>query len=91
MLDVAPENVRVKERLHPGRIFMVDTRQGRIIDDAELKDEFANEHPYDEWLKSNMVAIENLPSAEANAWVPTRIPCYCGNRPSVIPMKISDS
>ena len=61
VLDVAPENVRVKERLHPGRIFMVDTRQGRIIDDAELKDEFASEHPYQEWLQSNMVSIENLP------------------------------
>ena len=61
VLDIAPENVLVKERLHPGRIFMVDTKQGRIIDDAELKEAFASEHPYDEWLKSNMVSIENLP------------------------------
>ena len=38
VLDIAPENVAIKERLHPGRIFMVDTKQGRIIDDAELKE-----------------------------------------------------
>ncbi|MBT7950768.1 MAG: glutamate synthase large subunit [Gammaproteobacteria bacterium] len=61
VLDIAPENVLVKERLHPGRIFMVDTKQGRIIDDAELKETFAREHPYGEWLKKNMVPIENLP------------------------------
>jgi len=61
VLDIAPENVLVKERLHPGRIFMVDTKQGRIIDDTELKETFAREHPYGEWLKNNMVAIENLP------------------------------
>ncbi len=61
VLEVAPENILVKERLHPGRIFMVDTKQGRIIEDAELKDAFAREHPYGEWLQSNMVSIENLP------------------------------
>ena len=37
VLDIPPENVLIKERLHPGRIFLVDTREGRIIDDAELK------------------------------------------------------
>jgi glutamine phosphoribosylpyrophosphate amidotransferase len=37
VLDVAPEDVVMKERLHPGRIFLVDTRQGRIIDDEEIK------------------------------------------------------
>ncbi|MCH7695805.1 MAG: glutamate synthase subunit alpha, partial [Proteobacteria bacterium] len=61
VLDIAPENVKIKERLHPGRIFMVDTRQGRIIDDAELKKEFATEHPYGEWLKQNLISVEKLP------------------------------
>jgi len=62
VLEIPPENVLIKERLHPGRIFMVDTRQGRIIDDAELKKEFATQHPYAEWLKRNLVPLENLPS-----------------------------
>ncbi len=62
VLDIAPENVLIKDRLHPGRIFMVDTKQGRIIDDEEIKKEFVEEHPYAEWLKENLVAIENLPN-----------------------------
>lgn len=61
VLDVAPENVLIKERLHPGRIFMVDTREGRIIDDEEIKNEFINENPYGEWLKENMMPIGKLP------------------------------
>lgn len=62
VLEILPENVLIKERLHPGRIFMVDTRQGRIIDDAELKKEFALQYPYAEWLKRNLIPLENLPS-----------------------------
>ena len=64
VLDVAPENVLLKERLHPGRIFLVDTRQGRIIDDAELKKTFAEEHPYGEWLQQNLISLEQLPTPE---------------------------
>ena len=62
VLDVSPENVLVKERLHPGRIFLVDTRQGRIIDDAELKNTYVRQHPYTEWLKQNLIPIEKLPN-----------------------------
>ena len=62
VLDIDPENVKVKERLHPGRIFLVDTKQGRIIDDSEIKEQFANEHPYGDWLKENLIPIGNLPS-----------------------------
>jgi glutamate synthase (ferredoxin) len=64
VLDVAPENVLVKERLHPGRIFLVDTAQGRIIDDEEIKGELAAEHPYQEWLDRFQVPIDALPAAE---------------------------
>ncbi|MEE9161001.1 MAG: glutamate synthase central domain-containing protein, partial [Gammaproteobacteria bacterium] len=60
VLEVAPENVKIKGRLHPGRIFLVDTKQGRIIDDAELKKQFATEHPYGEWLKQNLMPVEKL-------------------------------
>ena len=44
VLDIPPEDIVVKERLHPGRMFLVDTVQGRIIADDEIKDELAREH-----------------------------------------------
>jgi glutamate synthase (ferredoxin) len=62
VLDIPPEDVLIKERLHPGRIFLVDTSQGRIIDDAELKHAFATEHPYQEWLRQNLVPLEEFPA-----------------------------
>ena len=65
VLDVAPEDVLVKERLHPGRIFLVDTSKGRIVDDEELKRELAAEHPYREWLDAHLVDIDDLPPARA--------------------------
>ncbi|MEK7207733.1 MAG: glutamate synthase large subunit, partial [Pseudomonadota bacterium] len=61
VLDIPPENVLIKERLHPGRIFLVDTAQGRIIDDAELKQKYATAHPYKEWLQQNLMPLETLP------------------------------
>ena len=64
VLDVLPENVLLKERLHPGRIFLVYTKQGRIIDDAELKKACVSEHPYAQWLSQNLVPIEKLPDSK---------------------------
>jgi glutamate synthase (ferredoxin) len=61
VLDIPPERVLLKERLHPGRIFLVDTAQGRIIDDSELKHAFAIQHPYGEWLKTYLRPLESLP------------------------------
>ena len=55
VLDIPPENILVKERLHPGRIFLVDTGQGRIIDDEEIKRELAAQHPYAQWLRQHQV------------------------------------
>jgi glutamate synthase (ferredoxin) len=62
VLDIAPENIAYKGRLQPGRMLLADLEQGRIIDDEELKNELARQHPYGQWLKENMVAIEALPS-----------------------------
>ena len=62
VLEIPPENILIKDRLHPGRIFMVDTKQGRIIDDVEIKKQFVEENPYQDWLKNNLVPLENLPS-----------------------------
>jgi len=65
VLDIAPENVLIKERLHPGRIFLVDTSKGRIVDDEEIKRELAAAHPYRAWLDAHLVDIDDLPSARA--------------------------
>ena len=54
VLDIPPEDIAVKERLHPGRIFLVDTAQGRIVSDEEIKRELASAQPYGEWLKANL-------------------------------------
>jgi glutamate synthase (ferredoxin) len=61
VLDIAPENIAYKGRLQPGRMLLADLNEGRIIDDEELKNKLAQEHPYGEWLKQNMVKIEDLP------------------------------
>src|SRR5438105_3491383 len=60
VLDIPPEQIVMKERLHPGRIFLVDTAQGRIIDDDEIKATLAAEHPYADWLRDNLVHLEEL-------------------------------
>ena len=63
VLDIPPENVLVKERLHPGRIFLVDTAQGRIIDDEEIKADLAAEHPYRAWLDTHVTHLRDLADA----------------------------
>ena len=70
VLDIPPENVLLKERLHPGRIFLVDTAQGRIISDQEIKAQLAAERPYARWLADNLVDIEDLPGQAAASPAP---------------------
>jgi glutamate synthase domain-containing protein 2/glutamate synthase domain-containing protein 1/glutamate synthase domain-containing protein 3 len=62
VLDIPPENIVLKERLHPGRIFLVDTARGKIVSDDEIKRELAAQHPYKEWL-SHLIDIEDLDPA----------------------------
>jgi glutamate synthase (NADPH) large chain len=64
VLDVAPEHVVRKGRLQPGRMFLVDTSAGRIVDDDELKGELAGEHPYSDWLHAGLMSLETLPDRE---------------------------
>jgi glutamate synthase (ferredoxin) len=61
VLPVEPERVAVKGRLQPGRMFLVDTEEGRIVADEELKTRFARAHPYQEWLDKNHVLLKDLP------------------------------
>jgi glutamate synthase (ferredoxin) len=61
VLDIPPERVLLKGRLQPGRMFLVDVEQGRIIDDNEIKFQIATEKPYARWLGDNLVTLEDLP------------------------------
>jgi len=60
VLDIPAEKILMKERLHPGKIFLVDTAKGRIVDDEEIKAQLAAEHPYADWLRDNLVHLEEL-------------------------------
>jgi glutamate synthase (NADPH/NADH) large chain len=64
VLDLDPETVVRKGRLQPGRMFLVDTDRGRIVDDAEIKAELAAEAPYDEWLHAGQIRLSELPERE---------------------------
>ena len=61
VLDLDPARVVRRMRLQPGRMFLVDTAQGRIISDDEIKSELAAEHPYAEWLESEQFHLDDLP------------------------------
>ena len=63
VLDIPPENVLHKDRLQPGRMFLVDTAQGRIIADEELKEGMAARHPYRTWLTAHLTTQQQLPPA----------------------------
>jgi glutamate synthase (ferredoxin) len=63
VLDIPPDRVRAKGRLQPGRIFLIDTAEGRIVADDEIKQKLAAEHPYGEWLREHLVDIEDMPEA----------------------------
>jgi glutamate synthase (NADPH/NADH) large chain len=64
VLDVDPKEIVMKGRLQPGKMFLIDTQQGRIIDDAELKQNICSEKPYREWLNSHAINIKELPAAK---------------------------
>src|SRR5207302_1893538 len=61
VLDIPPANVLHKDRLQPGRMFLVDTEQGRIIGDEELKESMAARRPYRLWLDQNLKRLADLP------------------------------
>jgi glutamate synthase (ferredoxin) len=63
VLPIAPERVALKGRLQPGRMFLVNTSEGRIVADEEIKHEIATEHPYRQWLDQYKVKLAQLPDA----------------------------
>ena len=60
VIDIDPSRVVSKGRLQPGRMFLIDTSQGRIVDDEEIKSALAAEHPYQEWLDRGLVEFDDL-------------------------------
>ncbi|UQS28048.1 glutamate synthase large subunit [Amycolatopsis thermalba] len=69
VLELDQSTIVQKGRLEPGRMFLVDTAQGRIIDDEEIKGQLAAEHPYGDWVDQGLVRLEELPERERE--VPT--------------------
>ena len=59
-LPVPAEKIVCKERLHPGKMLLVDTVQGRLIDDDEIKEYYASRQPYGEWLDANLIRLKYL-------------------------------
>lgn len=60
VLDIDPATVVRKGRLQPGRMFLIDTDEHRIIEDEEIKSELAAEHPYDEWLHAGLIHLDDI-------------------------------
>ncbi len=63
VVDVPQHTIVEKGRLQPGRMFLIDTSEGRIIRDDELKSRIAGERPYAQWLDQNLVTLDDLPDA----------------------------
>ncbi|MFC4784643.1 glutamate synthase large subunit [Nocardioides sp. MAHUQ-72] len=64
VLDLDPATIVRKGRLQPGRMFLVDTDEHRIIEDEEVKAGLAAEHPYDEWLHAGLIHLDDIPERE---------------------------
>ena len=64
VLDFKPESIIRKGRLQPGKMFLVDIEEGRIIEDDEIKENLANASPYSDWLHAGLVRLSDLPARE---------------------------
>ena len=61
VLDIAPENIAFHGRLEPGKMFLVNMEESRIINDEEIKEKIAQRHPYKKWLDKNLVHLKDIP------------------------------
>lgn len=64
VVDIKPKNLQYHGRLEPGKMFLVDMAQGRIVNDEEIKEEIATRHPYQDWLDRNLVHLKDIPYNE---------------------------
>jgi len=61
VVDIQPENIEFHGRLEPGKMFLVNMEEGRIVNDEEIKEEIAQRHPYEKWLNKNLVHLKDIP------------------------------
>ncbi|WP_271784198.1 glutamate synthase large subunit [Aquimarina algiphila] len=61
VVDLEPGNIEYHGRLEPGKMFLVNMGEGRIVNDEEIKEEIASKHPYREWLDNNLVHLKDIP------------------------------
>lgn len=61
VVDLEPENIEFHGRLEPGKMFLVNMEEGRIVNDEEIKEEIASKYPYEKWLKKNLVHLKDIP------------------------------
>jgi glutamate synthase (ferredoxin) len=61
VVDIEPENIEYHGRLEPGKMFLVNMEEGRIINDEEIKENIAQKHPYKKWLDKNLVHLKDIP------------------------------
>lgn len=64
VLDVPPEQVKIKGRLQPGRLFLIDFKEGRMIPDEEIKDQWSREQPWGEWIRNQQITFDDLPTPD---------------------------
>lgn len=75
VLDIDPAKIVLKERLHPGKILLVDTVKGEVVDDDTLKERYAKSQPYGEWIDSYLVQLRDLkiPNTRAHEYQPEEL------------------
>ncbi|WCO02131.1 glutamate synthase large subunit [Psychroserpens ponticola] len=62
VIEISPKNIEHHGRLEPGKMFLVDMNQGRIINDEEIKNDIVSKHPYKKWLDKNLVHLADIPA-----------------------------
>ncbi len=90
-LEIAPEQIVRKGRLEPGKMFLVDLEQGRIVDDDELKHGIASAKPYGKWLGEYMVSAGRSAPSLPRSPAPTPTRCSTARWPSATPSKTSST
>ncbi len=71
VVEIDPANVKFKGRLQPGRMFLIDFEEGRLIDDQELKQDFSTRRPYGAWLKNQVITLQDIHAdKEAHGFYP---------------------
>ncbi|MBC7519002.1 MAG: glutamate synthase large subunit [Microbacteriaceae bacterium] len=73
VIDIAPERIVRKGRLRPGKMFLVDTESGRLIEDDEIKDQLAKAEPWGEWLTEGRINLKDLPEREHIVHTPASV------------------